>query len=126
MTNLIFPRSATILAILLLACGLVTRAHAQPNATTMLLENAYATLGAAKHDYKGHRIKAMKQIEAAFNESGWKIRGLGRNFEPQGTSDDQLRSAKNLLRQAGPGLSTRALKHVDDAIAQINDALAIK
>ena len=126
MTNAIFSRCPAFFAILLLAGGLVVRSHAQPVSTTMLLENAYATLGAAKHDYKGHRVKAMKQIEAAFNESGWKIKGLGKNFEPQGTSDEQLRSAENFLRQAGPGLSSRALKHVNDAIAQINDALAIK
>jgi hypothetical protein len=126
MTNTIFLRCPTLLAILLLAFGLVTPLRAQSASTTTLLEDAYATLGQARHDYKGHRVRAMKQIEAAFNESGWKIRGTGRVHEPQGTSDAQLRDAQSLLQQAGAGLSGRALKHANDAIAQINDALAIK
>src|SRR5271154_870175 len=126
MTNTIFFRSSTVLAIILLALGLVARVHAQPVSSVNLLEDAYATLGAAKHDYKGHRVKAMKQIEAAFNESGWKIKGIGKIHEAQGTSDAQLRAAQSLLQQASAGLSSNALKHINDAITQINDALKIK
>lgn len=126
MTNDLFLRCSTLLAILFLAFGFVTHVHARPGNSTTLLEDAYATLGPAKHDYKGHRVKAMKQIEAAFGEMGWKIRGTGKVHEPQGTSDARLRSAESLLKQAGAGLSLKALKHVNDAIGQINDALAIK
>jgi hypothetical protein len=126
MTNNLFFRCSTVLAIIFLAFGFVTPVQAQSTATRTLLEDAYATLGSAKHDYKGHRVRAMNQIEAAFNECGWKIRGTGKVHEPQGTSDAQLRAAQSLLQQARAGLSGKAFKHANDAIAQINDALAIK
>jgi len=127
MTNSLFFRPSLFLATIFLALGLIAPlpAHAAIS-NTSLMEDAYATLGSAKHDYKGHRVKAMKQIEAAFNESGWKIKGIGKVHESQATSDVQLRSARSLLQQAGVGLSGKAQLHVNNAIAQIDDALAIK
>ena len=114
------------MAVVLLAFGLVTRASAQPANATVLLNDAYATLAQAKHDYKGHRVRAMKQIELALGEMGGKIASTGRNREPQGTSDAQLRAAQALLQQAGQGLSGKALKHVNLAIGQISTALSIR
>jgi hypothetical protein len=125
MTNNLFLRGSTVLATILLAFGLVTQVQAQSSASTTLLDDAYATLAQAKHDYKGHRVRAMKQIEAAFGEIGAKVSGKGKNHEPQGTSDAQMRAAQALLQQAGAGLSGKALKHVNNAIAQINDGLSI-
>ena len=125
MNNFSFLRGSTLFAILLLVFGLVTRAQAQPNSTA-LLNDAYATLAQAKHDYKGHRVRAMKQIEAALGELGGKISSTGRNHEPQGTSDAQLRAAQGLLEQAKAGLSGKALKHVEAAISQISIALSIR
>ena len=125
MNNLSFFRSSTLLAIVLLVLGLVTRAQAQTTSAT-LLNDAYATLAQAKHDYKGHRVRAMKQIEAALGEIGGKISSKGRNHEPQGTSDAQLRAAQGLLEQASAGLSRQALKHVQAAIHQISIALSIR
>jgi hypothetical protein len=126
MNNPTFFRGATLFAILLLALGLVTRVQAQSNGSFALLNDAYATLAQAKHDYKGHRVRAMKQIEAAFGELGGKVSGKGRNHEPQGTSDAQLRAAQGLLQQACAGLSGKALKHVQEAINQISIALSIR
>jgi len=124
-TNL-FPGYATLLATLMLVFGLVTSGHAQASGSFTLLDDAYATLAQADHDYKGHRVKAMKQIELAVQELGVKISGKGRGREPQGTSDAQLRAAQGLLHQAAGGLSKKALKHVNAAIEQINVALSIK
>jgi len=118
-------RGSTLTAILLLVLGLVTTVQAQ-NTSSTLLNDAYATLAQAKHDYKGHRVKAMKQIEAALGELGGKISSQGRNHEPQGTSDAQLRAAQGLLEQARAGLSGKALKHVQAAISQISIALSIR
>jgi hypothetical protein len=126
MTKPIFFRCSTLFATILLAFGLATRVEAQSSGTFALLDDAYATLAQAKHDYQGHRVRAMKQIEAALGELGWKVSGTGRNHEPQGTSDAQLRAAQGLLQQASTGLSGKALKHVNRAIAQISDALAIR
>ncbi|HXR48593.1 MAG TPA: hypothetical protein VN784_14245 [Candidatus Limnocylindrales bacterium] len=125
MNNLSFLRGSTLLAILLLVFGLVTTTQAQTNSSA-LLNDAYATLAQAKHDYKGHRVRAMKQIEAALGELGGKISSTGRNHEPQGTSDAQLRAAQGLLEQARAGLSGKALKHVQAAISQISIALSIR
>ena len=125
MNHLSFLRGSTLLAILLLVFGLAGRAQAQPNSSA-LLNDAYATLAQAKHDYKGHRVRAMKQIEAALGELGGKISSTGRNHEPQGTSDAQLRAAQGLLEQASAGLSGKALKHVQAAISQISIALTIR
>jgi hypothetical protein len=124
-TSLYF-RYATLLATVLLAFGLVTRGHAQVNTTITTLDDAYATLAEANHDYKGHRAHAMKQIEMAVRELGGAISGHGRGHEPQGTSDAQLRVAQALLLQTTGSLSGKALKHVNAAIAQITDALAVK
>ena len=79
-----------------------------------------------KHDYKGHRVEAMKQIEAAAKVLGVNLHGDGRGHEKQGVSDEQLRSARGMLEQARPGLKGKALKHVDRAISQVNTALKIK
>jgi hypothetical protein len=126
MTNNLFLRCSTLLAVILLAFGLVTPVHAQSATATVLLDDAYATLAQAKHDYKGHRVKAMKQIDAALGVLGVKVSSKGKNHEPQGTSDAQLRAAQGLLQQASAGLSGKALKHVNKAIDEISDALAIK
>jgi len=91
-----------------------------------LLNDAYATLAQAKHDYKGHRVKAMKQIELALGEVGAKVAKTAKNHEPQGTSDAQLRAAESLLQQAKAGLSGKALQHANAAIKQINEALSVR
>ena len=125
MNNLSFLRGSTLLTIILLVFGLVTRAQAQTTSSA-LLNDAYATLAQAKHDYQGHRVRAMKQIEAALGEMGAKISSTGRNHEPQGTSDAQLRAAQGLLEQAEAGLSGKSLKHVQAAVSQISIALSIR
>jgi hypothetical protein len=125
--NTIFSfRFPTLLAALALAFGLVTRVQAQSNSSVALLEQAYSNLAKADHDYKGHRVKAMKHIEKAVAELGGKINGDGKGREPQGASDAQLRTAKELLQKAVPNLSGKALRQVNEAIKEIDEALAVK
>jgi len=125
-TNLLF-RLPILLAVIVLVLGLVTQAHAQAAVGPVtLLDDAYATLAQAKHDYKGHRVKAMKQIELALGEKGAKVSGKGKNREPQAASDAQLRAAQALLQQAVPQLSGKTLKHVNAAVSQISTALQIR
>jgi len=126
MNKRILLRCSTFCALVLLALGLATNAQAQTASPAVLLNDAYATLAQAKHDYKGHRVRAMKQIELALGEMGGKITSTGKNHESQGTSDAQLRAAQGLIQQATAGLSGKALKHANAAINQLNDALAIK
>ena len=126
MTKHLMLRCSILLAAALLFFGLAPQAHAQAASPVTLLDYAYATLAQAKHDYKGHRVKAMKQIELALGEKGAKVSGKGRVRESQGASDAQLRAAQALLQQAAPQLSGKALKHVNAAIAQISTALSIR
>jgi hypothetical protein len=131
MTTTPFLRCSTWLVLLFLALGLVTPAYAKPASTptadaAALLNDAYATLAHAKHDYKGHRVLAMKQIDAALGEAGAKVTSKGKAHEPQGTSDAQLKSAQDLVQQATSGLSGKALKHAKDALTELSTALAIK
>ena len=99
---------------------------ADPVPPAGLLSQAYATLAQADHDYKGHRVAAMKQIEAAGKALGVNIRGDGKGHEPQGVSDAQLRAAQGLLEQARAGLTGKPLKHINRALDQISIALTIK
>jgi hypothetical protein len=99
---------------------------AGPAASGDLLRRAYITLSLADHDYKGHRVAAMKHIEAAAKMVGVDVRGGGKGREKQGVSDAQLRAAQGLLEQARPGLPEKAQKHVDRALDQLSIALKIK
>ena len=116
-------RIPAVLLTLLLALGLATRAQAQANPDAALLDDAYATLAQADHDYNGHRGKAMEQIKLGLKEMGTDISSHGKGHEPQGTSDLQVRAALGLLQQAQGNLSGKPLKHVNDAIEQLNKAL---
>ena len=102
------------------------RLQAQTHGTVAALREAYFTLAAADHDYKGHRAAAMKQIEQAVKLLGGDVKGDGKNRERQGASDAQLRAAQNLLHQASPTLSGAPAKHVDQALKQLTIALSIK
>jgi hypothetical protein len=99
---------------------------AQSAAPADLLRQAYTALSAADHDYQGHRIRAMKQIEMAGTVIGVNLAGDGKGHEKQGVSDQQLRTAQGLLQQARPGLPVKAQRHVDKALAQLSIALSIK
>jgi len=99
---------------------------AYPPATPGLLSQAYAALSVADHDYKGHRVRAMKQIEAAAKELGFTLQGNGHGHEQQVVSDQQLRTAQGLLQQAVSGLPPGPQQHVQKAISQISIALSIK
>ena len=99
---------------------------AAPAPAAGLLVQAYTTLEQADHDYKGHRMAAMKQIEAAAKLLGVKVRGDGKGHEQQGVSDAQLRTAQGLLQQAQSGLSGKPLRHVNKALQQLSIALSIK
>ena len=96
-----------------------------------LLRPAYITLATADHDYKGHRVKAMKAIEAACKLLGTDISGEGRGHEPQAVSDAQLRQALSEVQQASAAVpggkdQKKIVAHLDKAISELNTALTIK
>lgn len=116
--------SFTRVALVCLLCSFGFKALAASSGD--LLRQAYTTLEAADHDYKGHRVAAMKQIEAAAGILGISLKGDGKGHEKQAVSDSQLKTAQGLLEQARAGLSGKALKHVDNALKQLSIALSIK
>lgn len=95
------------------------------------LIQAYDTLATADHDYKGHRVHAMKAIEAACKLLGTNIAGQGKGHEKQALSDEQLRSVLASIQQvrgslAVAGTQPQVVKHLDVAIDQLTIALSIK
>ncbi len=123
---------ATALAFLLLATlTLSTRAaDATPKTEMEMLKAAYKTLAIADHDYKGHRAKAMREIEAACDKMGSDVRGEGKGHEKQAVSDDQLREAKKFLEDARDHLAARhedfVAHHIDLAAKELAIALTLK
>ncbi|HWF18500.1 MAG TPA: hypothetical protein VG754_04505, partial [Verrucomicrobiae bacterium] len=109
-------RSLAIAAIACLTVFYTSNVTARPSNSATLLVDAYAALDRADHDYKGHRIDAMKQIEEAAKVEGVNLRGDGRGHEKQGVSDEQLRVAEGFLQQAKGELKGKALKHVNNAL----------
>ena len=95
-----------------------------------MLQNAYLILATGDHDYKGHRIKAMKQIEAAAKLLGVTLSGDAKDKQPQPLSDAKLREAQGLLQNvlgaAEVKNQERVTKHITNAINQINTALSIR
>ena len=118
----------------LLAAFITLNSHAVPAKTPAnvetLLADAYITLERADHDYKGNRVKAMEQIEAAGKLLKLNLRGDGHGHEKQGVSDEQLRAAEGILNQIKAELTEKkhsaVLKHVNKALAHIATALKIK
>jgi hypothetical protein len=118
----------SLITLTLIGCvlGPGSRLMAGASPSAVLLVQAYQTLEHADHDYKGHRIAAMKQIESAAKLLGVKVHGDGKGHEKQAVSDEQLRAAQSLLQQARPGLSGKPLAHVNKAIQQLLVALSIR
>ena len=117
-----FYAPVTILALALMTVSL----QAQPAPTIDLLRQAYGTLAVANHNYDGHRVRAMQEIEIAARSLRMGLRGDAWVRQPQLVSNEQLRIARGMLAQAGAGLRGSARRHVDRAISQINIALRIQ
>ena len=95
-----------------------------------MLRRAYHILATGDHDYKGHRVKAMKAVEAAGKLLGMDLHGDDKDREPQPLSDDKLREARGLLSNVLDSSEVkdekRISKHITEAIDQINVALSKK
>jgi hypothetical protein len=95
-----------------------------------MLQNAYLILATGNHDYKGHRVKAMNQIETAAKLLGMTLSGDAKDKQPQPLSDAKLREAQGLLQNvlgaAEVKNEKRVAKHITNAINQINIALSIR
>ncbi|HZV34523.1 MAG TPA: hypothetical protein VFB72_08080 [Verrucomicrobiae bacterium] len=92
--------------------------------------HAYRLLKAANHDYAGHRIAAMGELEKAGHEMGVDIHGDLPEHEHQWKSDQQLREARRLLIHARDHLERadheRIASHVEIAVREIDAALHVR
>jgi len=95
-----------------------------------MLRSAYLILATGDHDYKGHRVRAMHQIESAAKLLGMNISGDAKDRQPQPLSDAKLREAQGLLQSvlAASDVKSqkRVTKHITEAINHINTALSIR
>ena len=94
------------------------------------LQQAYALLSAADHDYHGHRIRAMHCIEVACKALGSDAKGDGAGNEAQATSDAQLRQAQAMVQSvhdtAASANQIRLVRILDRALKELSTALSIK
>jgi len=94
------------------------------------LTGAYLILATGDHDYKGHRVKAMHQIEAAGKLLGMDLAGDAKDRQKQVLSDDKLREARGMLETVLGAAEVkdqpRISKHITEAINQIDVALSIR
>jgi hypothetical protein len=95
-----------------------------------MLRQAYLILETGDHDYKGHRVKAMHQIEAAASLLGMNLHGDAKDKQSQSLSDAKLREARGLLENVLNSSEVKnekhVSKHINEAIEQINTALSIR
>ena len=119
-------RLSTAVIALLFAFGVA--AHAEPPRDE--LAHAYHLLKKADHDYDGHRVKAMEEVKAAAADLGVELGGDLDKHEWQWHSDEQMKEARRLLRDAREKLEAhdrdRVADRVDRAIKEINAALEVK
>lgn len=100
------------------------------SAEAEMLRNAYRTLATGDHDYRGHRVKAMRAVEAAGKLLGLDLAGDLRERTPQPLSDEKLREAQSQITQVLGSAEVRGqkrvVKHLNTAIQHINTALSIR
>jgi hypothetical protein len=109
--------------------------HPRAEAAVKQLHEIKLLLESADHDYKGHRVAAIREINAAIRDLGGHAKGTGGggNREPQTLSDEQLKTAvadlaaieKNLGASTHPQAATAAAA-VAAAIKELNIALMIR
>jgi len=120
---------STMFAALVLSVS-TARAATPKDAEIEGLRKAYLNLVAGNHDYKGHRVKALKHVEAAAQALGLNISGDGKAHSQQKNSDADLNAAKTALQSVLEIAKTQGQpqleKNVTAAIKEIDTALKIK
>jgi hypothetical protein len=95
-----------------------------------MLRRAYRILATGDHDYKGHRVHAMHDVEAAGKLLDMDLGGDLKDRTPQPLSDDKLREAEGLISQVLGAAEVkdqkRIVRHLKEAVNQINTALATR
>lgn len=119
-----------ILKIAAFAVALSFGIHAYAEPPRDEVAHAYVLLKLAKHDYAGHRAKALHELEVAGKSLGLDLHGEGSEHERQMKSDELVSQAGQMAREARDKLEardrTRVADHLDAAIREIDEALRHK
>ena len=95
-----------------------------------MLRRAYRILATGDHDYRGHRVRAMHAVEEAGKLLGMDLAGDLKDRTPQALSDEKLREAEGLINQvlgaAEVKNQKRVVRHLNEAVKQINTALSVR
>jgi hypothetical protein len=95
-----------------------------------MLRDAYVILATGNHNYNGHREGAMQQVRDAADLLGLDLSGDGIGERPQVLSNERLREAKGLILQVLDSAQVkgqeRVVRHLNEAVHQINMALGIR
>jgi hypothetical protein len=112
------------------ALALAVGARAYAESPREEVAHAHRLLKLANHDYAGHRVKALKEIEEAGKSLHLELGGELVEHERQWKSDQQLGEARKLLREARNKLEKedrdRVAARLDKAIEEIDAALKVK
>jgi hypothetical protein len=124
-------RSITSLTLVGLMFSLCMSAWAGPRPrarTDDLLVQAYSALANANHNYAGQRTAAMNHLKKAGDLLGIRMRGDSPDEQHirQGNSDEQVRAAYDMLREARLRLKGRPREEVENAMDHIAKALDVK
>jgi hypothetical protein len=93
------------------------------------LRRAFWLLEHSNSDYAGHRVKAMAHVREAGEGLGMDLHGEGYKGEhKQGTSDERMREAKDLIKEAirETDSHTKEYTRLQEALREIIQALAVK
>ena len=112
-----------------LALSFGVRAYAETPRQELV--HAYVLLNHADHDYDGHRVKAMKEVEAAGKALGLDLKSRRPSeHERQFKSDEKVAEARRLLREARDKLEAkdrdRVAARLEKSLAEIDAALKSK
>jgi hypothetical protein len=123
-------RKTRLIILQLVAVGAILSFGLQAHAETPREElvHAYYLVKTANKDYGSHRGSALHAMEGAAKGLGMKLEGGVPSKEAQWKSDDQMREALRLLREARDKMEekdrNRIVEHLDNAIKDIDVALS--
>jgi hypothetical protein len=93
-----------------------------------VLLRAFYILQTGDHDYDGHRVKALHEVEAAAKLLEVHLRVGGKDHQRQYLSDDKIREAQDLLAKVRDDAEVKAQpdisKHISEAMHEIDLGLA--
>lgn len=99
-------------------------------AEATMLRQSYGILSKSKEDFQGHRVQAMKAVQAAAKTLHVSLRGVSQQQAPAAAPDIRLRQAQGMLQQVQISVAgrnqQRVAMQIDVALQHITTALAVK